>query len=264
VSTTPNEQQYERIPVYPSPDLPQLPPDPMAEFKALTGNTGFKPNLMTWVSLFVLLAFYPGISMLGDAESTMEILENITPGMLVFMLVATILMQWTIYLINWGALFTENTGLKGIGLSRIRPIHFAYGLTFLLVSYALLSGLAWGMAQIGYPMSGELGLMIPQDTTGRIVWVFVSFTAGFCEEVAFRGYIMTRLRLIFKTKSWVLPIIVSAIAFGACHAYQGIPNMIVLSVYGAMFSLLYIRTGSLWPCVIAHFFQDLLALFIPQ
>ena len=52
--------------------------------------------------------------------------------------------------------------------------------------------------------------------------------------------------------------------FGACHAYQGIPGLIVITVYGALFALLYIRTGRIWPCIIAHFFQDFSALFIPQ
>jgi membrane protease YdiL (CAAX protease family) len=113
-------------------------------------------------------------------------------------------------------------------------------------------------------MSGEIQFLIPEDATGRVVWVLVSFTAGFCEEVGFRGYLMTRLRLVGRFQSWLVPTIVSALIFGACHAYQGWPGFIILSVYGAMFSLLYIRTGSLWPCVIAHSLQDLGALFFPQ
>jgi hypothetical protein len=75
---------------------------------------------------------------------------------------------------------------------------------------------------------------------------------------------MSRLRLVFKMKSWVWPVIISAVVFGACHAYQGLSGFIVLTVYGAMFALLYIRTKSLWPCILAHCAQDLLALFIPQ
>jgi membrane protease YdiL (CAAX protease family) len=31
-----------------------------------------------------------------------------------------------------------------------------------------------------------------------------------------------------------------------------------------MFAWLFVRTKSLWPCIIAHFFQDFTALFIPQ
>jgi membrane protease YdiL (CAAX protease family) len=92
----------------------------------------------------------------------------------------------------------------------------------------------------------------------------VSLSAGICEETAFRGYLMSRIRFVGELKSWVLPVVLSSLAFGACHAYQGIPGLIVITVYGSMFAWLYLRTGSLWPCIIAHFFQDFSALFIPQ
>ena len=113
-------------------------------------------------------------------------------------------------------------------------------------------------------MPGELGMLVPEDSFGRVVWVAVSFTAGFCEEIAFRGYLMTRLRILLKSKSWLIPVLVSSVVFGVCHAYQGWPGLIVITTYGAMFALLYIRTGSLWPCIIAHFFQDFGALFFPH
>jgi membrane protease YdiL (CAAX protease family) len=113
-------------------------------------------------------------------------------------------------------------------------------------------------------MPGEITMLIPEDPVGRVIWVAVSFTAGFCEETAFRGYIMTRLRLIFKLDNWVIPTIVSSVAFGACHAYQGLPGIIIIGTYGLMFSLLYLRTRTLWPCIIAHSLQDLGALFFPQ
>ena len=127
----------------------------------------------------------------------------------------------------------------------------------LMVANLALTGVAWFLGQIGLPMPGEISLLIPQDTIGRLVWVAVSITAGICEETAFRGYLMTRLRILGKFKTWVIPTIISAVAFGACHAYQGWPGFIIISIYGAMFSLLYIRTRSIWPCIIAHFFQHL-------
>ncbi|HWR82135.1 MAG TPA: CPBP family intramembrane glutamic endopeptidase, partial [Candidatus Deferrimicrobium sp.] len=88
--------------------------------------------------------------------------------------------------------------------------------------------------------------------------------AGVCEETAFRGYLMTRLRLLGRFRSWAIPTVISAVAFGICHAYQGLPGFIVITAYGVMLSILYIRTGSLWPPIIAHFFQDFAALFVPQ
>jgi len=180
------------------------------------------------------------------------------------MLVTTIVMQWCVFLLIYVTTYREQTGLAGLGFKYLRLVDFAWGVAFLLASNAVLAGLTWFLGQISLPMPGEISFLIPTDPTGKVVWVAVSATAGICEETAFRGYLMTRLRLMGRFSNWIIPSVVSAVAFGACHAYQGLPGFIVISVYGAMFSLLYIRTGTIWPGIIAHFFQDFTALFIPR
>jgi membrane protease YdiL (CAAX protease family) len=230
-----------------------------------SGNYGFERSFWTYVSLGILLVLYPALSLVGvTGQDTSELLRSMSQGVLIFMLIVTILMQWSIFLVNYVTTFFEKTGLAGIGLKKIRLIDFAWAGAFFLCAWLLLTGLAWVLAQIGLPMPGEIGLLVPTDPFGKVIWVLVSFTAGFCEEVAYRGYLMTRLRLLGKTRSWVIPTIISALFFGIGHAYQGWPGLIVISVYGVFFSILYIRTGSLWPCIIAHSFQDLGALFLPQ
>jgi uncharacterized protein len=234
-----------------------------ASIKESTGNAGFRSNNLTWFSLIVLLGVYPGISVLF-AEDPSTILNSLNEGTLLVLLIATIIMQWLIFLMNSVAAHSEGTGLVGLGFKRIRAVDFAWAVAFLLGANLILTGLAWFLAQVGLPMPGELAMLIPTTFHGRIIWVLVSLSAGICEEAAFRGYLMTRIRFVGQTKSWVIPVVLSSLAFGACHAYQGIPGLIVITVYGAMFALLYLRTGSLWPCVIAHFFQDFSAMFIPQ
>ncbi len=235
----------------------------MARFKERFGNLNFRISTLTWVSLLFLIILYPGMSV-GFTDDPTAILKQLNEGLRMVLLVATIFVQWCIFLVIWVTTYREKTFLAGIGVKRIRSVDFAWAIAFLAASNLILTGLAWFLAQIGLPMPGEIGLLIPQDTPGRIVWVAVSFTAGFCEETAFRGYLMTRLRLIWKLQNWVLPTIISSVVFGVCHAYQGIPGFIVISVYGFLFALLYIRTASIWPCVIAHSLQDLSALFFPQ
>lgn len=197
----------------------------------------------------------------GDPED-LKILQNDT--LLMVTLIGTIMIQWMMFLMLFVVSYREQTLLQGLGLTSFRAIHIAWAVTFLLVANLILTGLAWVLAQWGMPMPGEIQFLIPQDTTGRFVWVLLSATAGFCEEIAFRGYLMTRLRILGKTKTWLMPVVVSSLTFGILHAYQSLPGVIILTVYGAMFALLYIRTRSLWPCIIAHFFQDFTALFIPQ
>lgn len=238
-------------------------PDPMADFKAETGNLRFQLSIMTWISLFIIAIAYPGISLIGY-EDPSELLSNLTDGMRIAILVITIVIQWMIFGVIYLGIFLERTGIAGIGVGKMRWLDWAWVVAFLPASYAVLIGLSLLMDLLGIPLRGEVAMLIPQDAAGRVVWVLVSATAGFCEEAMFRGYLMTRLRLVFKMKNWFWPVLISSIAFGACHLYQGIPNFIVITFYGLMLSLLYIRTRSLWPGIIAHFFLDFINLFIPQ
>ena len=237
---------------------------PFARFVTDSHNLRFRKNFMTYVSLTILLILYPALAVIGAGEDPLALLRNLDHSMLMFLLVSTIVIQWFIFGINYASIYLEETGLAGIGFRGFRLVHLAWVVAFLLASNLLLSGLAWVLGQLGYPMAGEVGLLIPTDPTGQVVWFFVALTAGICEEVAFRGYLMTRLRLLFKLNSWWIPTILSAVSFGICHTYQGLPGFIVITVYGALFSILYIRTGSIWPCIIAHFFQDFGALFFPH
>jgi len=238
--------------------------EPFQQWRLESGNQAFQTTIFTWVSLFVLIIAYPGMQLLGgDVETVTELLRTMTPGMLIFMLATTIVVQWAIFGLNWGTVFSEGTGLRGLGLTKLTPLHLAWAIAFWLAAIVLLGGIAWVLAQFGYEIPGEIGLLIPESFGGKLVWVAVSITAGFCEEVAFRGYLMTRFRLLFKSNSWVVPTILSSVIFGVCHAYQGIAGFILITIYGALFSLLFIRTKSLWPGIIAHFFQDVMYIFIP-
>lgn len=233
-------------------------------FRLESGNSQFSPHFFTYFALAFLLIGYPGMSLIGVGDDPLKMLKNLTPAVLIMLLLVTIIFQWGTFLMIFGTTYVEKTGLTGIGFTKIRPIYFLWTIAFLAVSNLILSGIAWVLGQIGHPMPGEIGLLIPQDAFGRVVWVAVSITAGVCEEAMFRGYLMTRLRLMGKLKSWIIPTVVSAVAFGACHAYQGLPGFIVITCYGVLFSLLYIRTGSIWPGVLAHFLQDTGALFYPR
>lgn len=258
-----SDTDYERLTVSPESD-PTSPANKFEMFKIEWRNEQFAMHFFTIFSLAFLLLGYPGISLLGGGDDPLKMLKDLSPGVLIVLLLATIAFQWGSFLLILWTTFVEKTGLAGIGYTPFRTVYLAWTVAFLLVSNLLLSGVAWVLGQVGLPMPGEIGLLIPKDTFGRIVWVAVAATAGICEETMFRGYLMTRLRLLGKFSNWTIPIVISAVAFGACHAYQGIPGFIVITVYGVLFALLYIRTGSIWPGILAHFLQDFGALFYPR
>jgi CAAX protease family protein len=72
------------------------------------------------------------------------------------------------------------------------------------------------------------------------------------EEVVFRGVLVERFSVKWRTS---VAIVVSAVAFGILHV-----DPVGAGMFGLMTGLLYLRTGSLWPGILIHFANNLLAL----
>ena len=89
-------------------------------------------------------------------------------------------------------------------------------------------------------------------------WILVCALAGFAEEIVFRGYLQRQFTAWGRGALWV-GIVFSGVLFGMAHGYQGPRNMVLLSLFGALFSLLAIFRRSLRAGIIAHAWQDLIA-----
>jgi membrane protease YdiL (CAAX protease family) len=240
---------------------PEIPPPDREKTDSLIPSH-FRTSKLSYITLIFLLLIWPAASivMLGDPKEALNLISA-SPILLVYL--PTIVTQWLLFLLIFLTAYREETGLKGVGFKRIRLIDFFIALAFLLVSNLILSLSALVLNEIGLAIPGEIELLLPETGVEKIFWVILSLTAGICEEVAFRGYLITRLKILGKAKSWIMPVIVSSIIFGSGHSYQGLGGFILLTIYGAMFAALFIKTNSLWPCIIAHFFQDFGALFYP-
>ncbi|HLI64411.1 MAG TPA: type II CAAX endopeptidase family protein [Terriglobales bacterium] len=106
-------------------------------------------------------------------------------------------------------------------------------------------------------MRRQLGFLAPRTNLDLAVWFCVSATAGFCEEIIFRGYLQRQFAVLGD--SMPLGVLLSAIVFGASHGYEGIARMILITLYGFMFGLLAWWRKSLRPGMIAHVWHDSLS-----
>ncbi len=94
---------------------------------------------------------------------------------------------------------------------------------------------------------------LPRDEDEQQAWVPAALTAGICEEVLLRGY------LIWYLACFVGPYpaaVIAALWFGLVHAYQGWRNVIKISVAALGFTALYFLTGGLWLAMALHAFVD--------
>jgi CAAX protease family protein len=102
-----------------------------------------------------------------------------------------------------------------------------------------------------------LSQLAPQTAWELMLWVLLSISAGICEELVFRGYLLQQFARASKSIS--LGVLVSSLLFGVAHGYEGAGGMIAITVYGAMFCLIALKRGSLRAGMIAHAWHDIVS-----
>lgn len=118
-----------------------------------------------------------------------------------------------------------------------------------------------GLDQLRQSMSGPLH-MLPRIPKERALWVLLSFTAGVCEEILYRGFMPSYLNHIFPGIPLFVAIVIAAALFGIGHLYQKLTGVLGTGLMGLVFGLLYFFTGSLLLPMIVHALFDLRLLFI--
>jgi uncharacterized protein len=111
----------------------------------------------------------------------------------------------------------------------------------------------------GFRDSELVRQLIPVTGTDRALFLGVSITAGVCEEIVFRGFLLHVLLL--ATGSLPLALLLSSGVFGVVHAYQQPLGALRAAVLGAMLAVPLLLTGSIYPAIAAHILIDVLSGF---
>lgn len=104
----------------------------------------------------------------------------------------------------------------------------------------------------------ELAQLAPSNGEEIAGWVLLCLLVGVVEELVFRGYLQGQFTA-WAHGGAAAGVVFSALLFGAAHGYQGVRNMVLLAVFGALFSLLALFRRSLRSCIFAHSWHDLVA-----
>ncbi len=142
----------------------------------------------------------------------------------------------------------------------VYPPLIALGL-FVFYVFALVPGVTWLTGSpIDYSSFDELKGNLPACLVALVV---VWASAGFGEEIIFRGYFMRQFVKFFGESkvSIALNIILLNCFFGFMHGYQGITGQLVAGTVGALLALIfYLRKYDLWFVIAVHGFFDTIAL----
>jgi membrane protease YdiL (CAAX protease family) len=105
-----------------------------------------------------------------------------------------------------------------------------------------------------------LSQLAPSSAQELIAWALLCLLVGMAEELVFRGYLQRQL-IAWSRGRVTAGIVLSALIFGGAHAYQGLRNMILLAVFGALFSMLVLFRRGLRAAMFAHSWHDLISGF---
>jgi len=179
----------------------------------------------------------------GVPGARLEIYRNIMLPSWAF--TACVVGSWLMRARPWSAL----------GLGAVGPRQVAIGLGFAVVG---LGFLARQLRQIvGRPRMLALvrqkaafaAAMLPASEEDRRRWTLLSITAGFCEELLFRGYVFWYAAAATGTLGAIL---ISSLLFGFVHLYMGRAQVPRNAIVGAVFALIVLASGSLWPAMLLH------------
>ncbi|CAN5633109.1 hypothetical protein BH23GEM9_BH23GEM9_05810 [soil metagenome] len=118
-------------------------------------------------------------------------------------------------------------------------------------------GVLFGFRLAGFREAPLLKQLLPSTANERALFVGVSVTAGICEEIVFRGFLIHALLL--ATGSLPLTVLLSSGVFGIVHAYQQPIGALRAALLGALLALPLLLHGSIYPAILAHILIDVLS-----
>jgi uncharacterized protein len=98
--------------------------------------------------------------------------------------------------------------------------------------------------------------LFPQDDVERLAFFALVATVALCEELIYRGFVQ-RVFQDWSRDTVVVAVVGSAVFFALAHLYQGRRGLVSTLAIGLVFSTIRAWTGSLLPCVAAHFVADI-------
>lgn len=212
-----------------------------------------------WVLLLVLAGLVPfhGVLAYGRLKAAADPIPTRTK----LRLYATIVvMEWALVLLTVAVLRRH-----GLGLSDVGQTIGSARLSLAVVVLGLLGLLAltvFNTRQIQNASRDELSAtvqrarkFVPVGSTEILGFALVSLTAGICEEILYRGWLVNFLGAL-SGSIWI-GMVAAAILFGIGHAYQGRQGIIATGVLGIVFGTMFVLVRSLVPGQVIHAAIDL-------
>lgn len=173
---------------------------------------------------------------------------------------------------RWPRQWHDPLATRGFGFARPSSGSFYAPAVLLGLATPIVGGLLTRWLAQGHAVPQDIAqLGQSASTAARLALAFAAVTVGpLVEETLFRGVLLSallgfrrdRMALSERTRT-IVAIVISASLFGLVHLpdlgffWYAVPNLALL---GAGAAWLRLRSGSLWPAVLAHSLNNLMAV----
>jgi sodium transport system permease protein len=161
------------------------------------------------------------------------------------------------------AVLLTSSPRRTLRLSWPAPRYLALGAALALALNPLVNELrpiVEALFPISQAIKETLGQMMAQVPSLGVAIVLFAAIPAVCEELAFRGFILTGLERGHRTRSAIL---LSALLFGFLHVLLSLfQQLFNAALLGIVLGLLAVRSGSILPGILFHFINNGLALWM--
>ena len=212
------------------------------------------------------------VSVAGASSLRQRRAWAVAAGIEVLLAVAAVLLDLLIptlvlLVLTTVSLVVRRRGLGSLGLHRpakpgrlvIEVLGLSIGWTLLTLAVLMpvaehLTGRRQDVSQFA-AVQGSVSLLL--------LLLLMSWTlAALGEEIAYRGFLQTRMRDILPDgrTGLVIAVLLSSAVFGLAHSEQGPVGILLTTVDAIFFSVLRYRYGTLWAAILGHGFNNSIGL----
>jgi membrane protease YdiL (CAAX protease family) len=221
----------------------------------LTGRVASWAHTAVLLSIFVSLALAGGVAQARSHNRGLAAPRSNVALVYVSLIAA----EWALVLyVRRGMRRTQTTitDLLGTSIAERRTLGADALAATLLWSALALIEVAWTHWR-GPIDTGTVRPFLAHRPVEIILWIVLSISAGFAEEVVYRGYLQRQFAAL--TGSVSLALVMQAVVFGVSHGYQGLAACLRITVFGLLFGMVAVRLRRLRPGIVAHAVTDIVA-----
>lgn len=217
---------------------------------------------MTWISgaFLIVLITVPLLSWWSARKHGADVVEQLCGHRIQFYALSA-LTQWALTGLSLLVIWHDGQTVADIGFHPWRSwiATVSLGLRLMVALGMIMAAILWMQRKRRWSETHILMAILPETKVEKGAFVALAATAGFCEEMLYRGFVITRL--IQATDHPPSAVILAVIIFSLGHGYQGLIGLLRAGTLGAVLAATFVLTGSMVPGMISHFLFDALAGF---